>query len=152
MNRALATSRVLRAMLFAAVGAVLVAAPARGQGPLTLEAAIQRAAARHPTVEGARYATEEARARAGEAGAARFPSLSFDTKWTQFEEQMLVTPIHAFRPTELPPFDRTLIQSGLRLNYTLFDGGAEILARIELARVTGELDTAWISQSLVAAR
>jgi outer membrane protein len=46
---------------------------------------------------------------------------------------MAVYPIHGFRLGALPPFERTIYQGGLSLNYALFDGGARG-ARVRQAR------------------
>jgi outer membrane protein TolC len=37
---------------------------------------------------------------------------------------MVVYPIHAFTPAQIPPFDRTLFQVLGEMSYTVFDGGA----------------------------
>lgn len=45
---------------------------------------------------------------------------------------MAAWPIHGFDLRRIPPFDETLLQSGLQLDYTLFDGGARN-ARVDQA-------------------
>jgi outer membrane protein TolC len=37
---------------------------------------------------------------------------------------MIVTPIHGFEPSLVPPFDETLFKAGAVLGYTVYDGGA----------------------------
>ena len=93
-------------------------------GRLSLPAAAARALARYPSVAAAAAAEDEARAAADEAKAARLPTArAFGTAFV-YEKDMLVTPIHAFRPDLIPPFDDVLVQGGLNFSYLLLDGGA----------------------------
>jgi outer membrane protein TolC len=97
--------------------------PARDTTRLTLDAAVQLALQRAPVLEAARQA------RAGASGARRQvasqwrPQVGLEGTLTQFEEQMLVGPIHAFTPSAIPPFDPTLVQGNVNAGWTLFDGG-----------------------------
>jgi outer membrane protein len=111
---------------------VLCPAPAVSAA-LPLEEAAARALATHPAVGIARAHEDEATALAGEAAAARWPSLRFSAAATQYEDPMGVAPIHGFTPEAIPPFDRTHLNAGLGLNYTVFDGGARG-GRIDRAR------------------
>jgi outer membrane protein TolC len=80
----------------------------------------------------------------GEATAARFPSFRLNGSAIQHEEPMLVRPIHDFAPGQIPPFDETLFQGDVALNYTLIDGGnrrAQIRrARSQIMSADAELD------------
>ena len=102
---------------------LMAVVPSQDTTRLTLAAAVQLALQRAPILESARQA------RAGASGARRqvssqwFPQVGADATLTQFEEQMLVGPIHAFTPSAIPPFDRTLVQGNLNAGWTLFDGG-----------------------------
>lgn len=102
------------------------------QDKLSLADAVDRALARFPAVEAARARQEEAEAALNEAQAARRPRSRLTGTAFQYEEPMLVTPIHAFRPDLLPQFDETLGQATLTVSYTLFDNGADA-ARIRTA-------------------
>lgn len=129
------TSRVFLSAALASLpflGGTLVAQ----DGPadrLTITSAVERALANYPTVGAATNRREAARAGVGVAQAAWFPSLTLAAAATQFEEPMIVTPIHGFTPGLTPPFDETLVQGAVTLSFTLFDGGARG-ARIGQAR------------------
>jgi len=103
------------------VPAIVVAAePPR----LSLLAAAERALAQHPSVAAATAGSEEARAAAGEAAAARQPTAKAVASMTQYQKDMVVTPIHGLGEGMTPPFDDLLLQGGLNVSYALFDGGA----------------------------
>jgi len=102
----------------------LLAVPAQAQERLTLAAAVERALAQFPSVEAARARQRQAEAALGEARAGRGPRGRLTASATQFEEPMVVTPIHGFGPGLFPEFDKTLFQSQLTVSYTLYDGGA----------------------------
>jgi len=93
-------------------------------GRLSLPAAAERALARYPSVAAAAAFEVGARAAAEEAGAARLPTLKAAAAATQYQKDMVVTPIHAFGEGQTPPFDDFLVQGGLNLSYLIFDGGA----------------------------
>lgn len=101
--------------------------------PLDLMTAVERALAQYPTVQASRAAGEAAEAAVGRARAEWFPTITLAAAATQFEEPMVVTPIHGFDPGATPPFDETLIHGAATLAYTLFDGGARG-ARVRQAR------------------
>ena len=90
---------------------------------LTLGDAVARALKSFPTIAAARAQRDRASADLGDARAAWLPRLSLDASLTQFQEPMVVQPIHGFGPTTAPIFNETLIQSGVSLGYTLFDFG-----------------------------
>lgn len=121
----------------AAIGALLLApASLRAQesarprveagdsGRLSLPAAAARALVRYPSVAAAAAAEDEARAAADEAKTARLPTARAFGSVFAYQKDMLVTPLHAFRPNMSPPFDDLLVQGGLNLSYLLLDGGA----------------------------
>ena len=100
------------------------ATSALSQATLTLSQAVAMTLKTHPFLLGgvARHrAAEEAH---GVSAGDRFPSLSLRGTATQFEEPMIVTPIHAFEPSLVPPFDETLFQARAVVGYTVYDGGA----------------------------
>jgi len=110
-------------------------AAARATGPevLSLTAAVSRALDAAPAVAAARAAEAAARAQLAEAEADLAPVLAFSGSAFRHQEPMLVTPIHAFQPSLLPSFDRTVLLGDLQLRYDLWDGGARS-ARIEQRR------------------
>lgn len=111
--------------LAAALALLPRAGAAQGSGsPLPLSAAVERALARFPSVEAARARQAEAEAALGEAEAGRRLRGRVTGSATQYEEPMVVTPIHGFGPGLFPEFDETLGQATLTVNYTLWDGGA----------------------------
>jgi outer membrane protein len=109
---------------------------------LTLQLAVDLALEFHPSVRAARAAERGAAARAGGASAEWWPSLQADGSLFQYQRDMLVFPIHELSPDAFQ-FDRTLIQGGLQLGWTLFDGfgrssrvkGAEAERRAAVAHV-----------------
>ncbi len=120
----LVSNYLLRTLI--ALSAVLLSGVAAAEEPprLSLAVAAARALAQHPSVMAARARGEEAEAGSGEAGAARLPTVRAVASATQYQKDMVVTPIHGFTPDALPPFDDLLVQGGLNLSYPLFDGGA----------------------------
>lgn len=93
-------------------------------GHLTLTDAVTRALAQHPSVQRATAAGEQAAAGVKQARAAWFPSLRLHGTVIQYEEPMVVWPIHEFNFANIPPFDNTVMQNSVQLDYTLFAGGA----------------------------
>jgi outer membrane protein len=102
----------------------LLTVPLRAQEPLTLPAAVEKALARFPSVEAARARRLQAEEALGEARAGRGPRARVTASATQYQEPMVITPIHGFGPGLFPEFDDTLLQGQLALSYTLYDGGA----------------------------
>lgn len=100
------------------------APPVTAGGRLTVLEVAARVLDTHPAVQAARARRDAARSAAGEEAAARRPTLSAQGSVVRFEEPMVVTPIHTFAPGFAPDFDDTLVQGGVVLSYTLFDGGA----------------------------
>lgn len=158
MNPAPFTSTLL-------IGALLAgAATARSQVPppppqasLTPAEAVARALAHHPEAAAARAEERRARSAAAEAEAALLPSLDLTGSVIRFQEPMLVAPIHRLDFQDLPEFDETLIQSGLHLDHTLWDGGRRrgTVAREEAragaaADATESVEQAVIARTLAA--
>lgn len=115
---------LMMVFFMAAVPEIIYAQHVDDAARLSLTTAVEHTLARYPSVEAAEASRERANASLGEAEAARYPTLSFSTAVTRFQEPMVVTPIHGFTPGRTPPFDRTLIQTGVTMSYTLFDGGS----------------------------
>ncbi|MEO8195438.1 MAG: TolC family protein [Thermoanaerobaculia bacterium] len=111
----------LGALAFAAADAALAdeAAP-----PLTLSAAVERALGRYPAVAAARSRLAEATEAAGEIAASRGPMLKVNAQALGYDDPMLTSPIHSFRPADIPPFSETIVQGSLNVAYTLIDSGA----------------------------
>lgn len=130
-----------RALTLVTALAIWPSTPLAGQealaDPLTLSRAVRRALEHDPAVRGAVAGSDAARASVGEARAPRFPTLALTGSATRFQEPMVAIPIHGFEPGNLPPFDQTLFQAGLTLQYTLFDGGARG-ARVRGARARAD--------------
>jgi multidrug efflux system outer membrane protein len=119
---------------------------------LTLTAVVDRALAGHPSVAAARAAVDRAEAEVDEAQAARRPRLALDMSLNQFQEPMVVQPLHGFDPRNPPHFDRTLLQSGLQLSWTVLDFGVRS-ARVRVQESLGEAAESALStttQQLVA--
>ncbi|MEA2563073.1 MAG: outer membrane protein [Acidobacteriota bacterium] len=102
------------------------------QDKLSLSEAVDRALTRFPAVEAARARQEEAEQALGEARAGRRPRGRVTGSAIQYQEPMVVTPIHGFGPGLFPEFDETIGQATLTVSYTLFDSGADA-ARIQTA-------------------
>ncbi len=96
---------------------------AAAQPTLTLREAVDAALSHHPLAGSARARMSGTEARRDIAAAQRLPRLNSSLTLTRFQEPMVVAPLHGFDPTSPPQFDRGLVQIGLGLEYTLFDGG-----------------------------
>src|SRR5688572_242411 len=90
---------------------------------LTLDLAVQRALASYPTVAAAPALRDRSAADVGEAKSSRLPHLSLDAAVNRFQEPNVVRPLHGLDPLNPPLFDQTLIQSGIFVNWTVFDFG-----------------------------
>jgi outer membrane protein TolC len=127
-------------------------APLQPRPVLTPAEAVARALAHHPEAGAARAEQRRAESALAEAEAGLLPRVDFTGSVMQFQEPMVVTPIHRLDFQDLPEFDETLIQGDLRLEHTVYDGGvrrgaiAGRTARAEEA-ATG---TAAVEQALVA--
>ncbi len=102
---------------------VLLAAPRAGaQIAVSVVDATERALTRYPSVAAAAARVDESRAVVGEARAAQRPTLQVRATATQYEQDMLVSPIHGFQAGLTPPFDPTLFQTVVTASYPLYDG------------------------------
>ncbi len=112
---------------------------------LTLLQAVDLTLAHHPDLARARAMEESALAEVGVARSDRLPQLAAQTAVTRFEQAMIVAPLHGFDVQSPPTFDETLVQGGLSVGLTVFDGGsggarvrvAESSAVVSGAEVTG---------------
>lgn len=95
-----------------------------GSQTLSLLDAADSALATHPSVLAARARVDGADAGSDAARAWYLPSVVGSSSLTRFQEPMVVAPLHGFDPRFPPDFNRTLVQSQLGAEYTLFDGGA----------------------------
>lgn len=113
------------AMLVLAPGALPLAAQAQPPAPdrLTPAEAVRRALAHYPEAGVARAEARAAGSALAEAEAGLLPRIDLLGSVMRFSEPMVVTPIHRLDFQDLPEFDETLIQGGLRLEHTLYDGG-----------------------------
>lgn len=134
-----------------AVLAVL-AVPAAAQ-PLTLSDAVERALSRFPAVEAARARQQEAEEALGEARASRRPRGRVIGSATQYQEPMVVTPIHGFGPGLFPEFDETLGQATFTVSYTLLDnGGIDAQVRTAGSQLEGAGAAVGSAEQLLARR
>lgn len=101
---------------------VFAAGPAVGQ-EITLSEALRSALATHPAMGAAEARVAGAEAGVSGARAQRLPALGMSASLTRFQEPMLVAPLHTLNLTNVPVFDRTLVQAQAALQYTLFEGG-----------------------------
>jgi outer membrane protein TolC len=109
----------------AALAAALVALPHPTLAQsLTLTEAVDAALSSHPSVSAAESRVTAADGAEGVARAARIPGASVQGTLTRFQEPMIVAPLHGFDLTNVPSFDRNLVQGQLTVGYTVFDGGA----------------------------
>jgi outer membrane protein TolC len=113
-------------------------------GTLTLARAVERAIASHPAIAAARAGHDRALAELGDARAAERPRLTADASLTQFQEPMVVLPLHGFDPGNPPLFDRSLVQSGVSFGWTLYDFGQRS-ARVRAHGALGDAAFAAVS-------
>lgn len=100
----------------------LAAAPSAAQ-ELTLSEALQAALATHPALGAAQARVAGADAAVSGARALRLPSVGTSASLMRFQDPMLVAPLHSFDITDVPVFDKTLVQAQVAVQYTLFEGG-----------------------------
>lgn len=134
-RRRFAWTAALAAMLTSLAGTVPIAdaQEAAPSEPLTLGAAVARARESYPSLAAARAAEEASAAAVDQATADRWPQLRAQANVTQFQEAMLVAPLHGFDISTPPDFDETLFRGDISFAWTLYDGGARG-ARIRSAR------------------
>lgn len=130
---------VRAAAVLAPLGALLVGAHGAGAADLaptpqtlTPTEAVEAALESHPAVSAAAARVTAAEEAGDAARAARLPGAALTASLTRFEEPMIVAPFHSLDLSSPPRFDRSLVQSRLGMQYTLFDGGVRS-ARIRSA-------------------
>lgn len=111
--------------------------------------AVDAALRAEPAIAAARADLAAARASVGETKSAFRPQVDLSTSLVRYEKPMVVTPIHGFTPGQLPPFDRTLIQSNLGATYLLFDAGAS-RARVRQAQAGESVAAASVDEAAAA--
>jgi len=99
------------------------ATPLTGQ-TVSIGDAVDAALGSHPALAAAASRVASAQETGEAARAAWLPGASVSASLTQFQKPMLSSPIHSFRPSAIPDFDRSLVQGRLGMEYLLFDGGA----------------------------
>lgn len=109
----------------------------QGGARIGLAQVVDRALASHPTIGAARAMIDRAGADAADARSARLPRLNVDASLNQFEEPMVVLPLHGFNPQNPPLFDRSLVQSGVTFGWTVYDFGLRS-ARIRVQDALGD--------------
>lgn len=119
-----------RTSMVAALGVLLTltvtaqAQSEQGASAISLHTALQMALDQNPSVMQARALVDQSDARVRQARSAWFPTLQVNSSLYRYQEPMAAWPIHGFDLTKIPPFDKTLWQSAVQVEYTLFDGGA----------------------------
>jgi outer membrane protein TolC len=111
--------RILTSLM---LGLVALPMPVHAQ-QLSLSGALESAFETHPAVVRAAALEASAEESVTSARGPRWPSVNLQSGLTRFQEPMLATPLHAFDPTLLPAFDRTLLQSQVMARYTIVDWG-----------------------------
>jgi len=91
---------------------------------LTLAEVLDAALGTHPALSAADARVLAAQGAGDAARAARLPVAALTANLTQFQEPMVVAPLHSLSLASPPVFDRTLVQGQVGAQYTLFDGGA----------------------------
>lgn len=132
----------------------LLVVPVAAQAPvsappstrLSLAAAVEAALAHYPAVAVARSAESVAAAEARQARAARLPTARLLANATEYEQPALAQPIHGLTPGAIPPFSRSLLQTGVNVNYLLLDGGGRA-ARIRAAGSEEQAATAGLADA-----
>lgn len=100
---------------------------------LTVHEAVDVSLARHPAVALADANADRAGHQRREVSATRRPQLNLESTVTQFEEPMIVFPLHRLDAQNVPVFDRTLVQGSVSLGYLLFDAArGDRIERAEL--------------------
>jgi outer membrane protein len=91
---------------------------------LSLSDAVARALLNSPSLGAEQARVSGSRERQKAAQAEYRPQASFQLNATEFQNPMIVTPIHGFTPGAVPLFDSTLIQGSLNMEMLLYDGKA----------------------------
>lgn len=113
------------------------AAQAQDSASLTLGAVVDRALASHPAIAAARAMRDRTTADLGGARAALLPTIGIDGSLNRFQEPMVVRPLHGLDLRNPPLFDRSLVQSEVTLNWTVWDFGRRS-AQVRAQRALGD--------------
>jgi outer membrane protein len=129
-----------RRLVQAMSAAVLLSASAASvhAQALTLGEALDAALASHPLLRAAALRVDAADARVDAVRAQLKPSAVSAASLTQFQEPMVVAPLHGLDPLNPPEFDRTLLQARVALDYTIYDGGVR-RALVSASEAAGEI-------------
>lgn len=106
---------------------------------IALADVIAAAVRTYPTVAVADAQRASAEAAVGGARAVLLPHAALFASLTRYQEQMIIYPLHSLNLREPPPFDRTLVQPGVSVGYTLFDFG---LRNAQIAAAEAQRDAA----------
>ena len=115
---------------------------ATGANRATLPELIEQALATHPSIRAQRAAVDEAQSSVRVVGAYRSPRIEALASATRYQDPMLVQPLHGLPAGSPIAFDETLVQGGISLAYTVFDGGTspgrlrQARARVDAARAS----------------
>lgn len=131
-------------MIVALLLATAMQGPAAPQVTFTLTDALDRALASHPSVQVARAVHDHALADLGDARSQQRPRVSLDASLSQFEQPMVVLPLHGFDPRNPPLFDRSLVQTGVSAGWTVYDFGVRA-ARVRAQSLVGDATAAGVT-------
>lgn len=141
----------MRILVLAALA--VLAVPSAAAEALTLPEAVERALSRFPAVEAARARQQEAEEALGEARALRRPKGRVTGSAIEYQEPMVVTPIHGFGPGLFPEFDDTIGQATFTVSYTLLDnGGIDAQVRTAGSQLAGAGAAVGSAEQLLARR
>lgn len=103
--------------------ATALAAPTDGSR-LTLAGAVARALETVPAIESESLRLDAARTTVRETRAALRPRVWVSASGVENDKPSIASPFHGFAPGVIPQFERTLVQTGLSIESTIYDGGA----------------------------
>ena len=93
-----------------------------GAGGLSLRAAVDRALENSFSLGAENARLESSRERFGGAKAEYRPQVSVSLRATEYQNPMVITPIHGFSPGVTPSVDSTLLQGSVDFSLLLYDG------------------------------
>ena len=118
---------------------------------LTVHETVKIALMKHPAIQFAEATAARGEHMVSELSATRRPQLTLESSLTQFEEPMIVAPLHRLDPREVPVFDNTLGQGSLSLGYTLFDASrGDRIARARALADAADVQTIGIQAQTIA--
>ena len=104
---------------------------------ISMADAVGAAVRSYPSVAIAQAQRERSDADVGTARSALLPHARLDVSVQEFQEPMIVYPLHSLNLKAPPAFDRTLVQPGISAAYTLYDFGSR-RAQIDAAAAQRE--------------